>query len=135
MIGTIRKHQTWLWGVIITVTIISFVIFFNPSNRVGNGRVAANYGSFSGVRINEEEFLHTRSEVYLSQLFINSAWPENNYDPTQDIYQRLFLVRKAQELGIHISPDLVAQNARELVKQRLERLRITSPEMFVEASP
>ncbi len=30
MFGTIRKHQNWLWAVIITVIIISFVVFFGP---------------------------------------------------------------------------------------------------------
>lgn len=37
MFGTIRKHQNWLWAVIITVVIISFVIFFSPDARIGGG--------------------------------------------------------------------------------------------------
>ena len=31
MFGTIRKHQQWLWIVIITLTILSFLIFFGPA--------------------------------------------------------------------------------------------------------
>jgi len=38
MFGTIRKHQTWLWAIIITLTIISFVIYFGPQSRVSQGR-------------------------------------------------------------------------------------------------
>ncbi len=37
MFGTIRKHQNWLWAIIITVVIISFVIFFSPDARIGGG--------------------------------------------------------------------------------------------------
>ena len=38
MFGTIRKHQTWLWAVIITLTIISFVVFFSPYSKLNNER-------------------------------------------------------------------------------------------------
>jgi uncharacterized membrane protein YdjX (TVP38/TMEM64 family) len=49
MFGTIRKHQTWLWMVIIVFTIIAFVIFFTPGGQnplAGGG--GANYGLVNG---------------------------------------------------------------------------------------
>src|SRR6266851_3157475 len=57
MIGTIRKHQTWLWAVIITLTIISFVWYFGPSSKMSDARRGpANYGSINGERINQADF-------------------------------------------------------------------------------
>ena len=70
MFGTIRKHQTWLWAVIATITIVSFVVFFNPNNRgTGSSRSTADYGSINGERISEEDFGNGRKEVDLQSLF------------------------------------------------------------------
>ena len=46
MIGTIRKHSKWLWAVIITATIISFVYWGAGSSQVGSGsgRAGGDFG-------------------------------------------------------------------------------------------
>ena len=52
MFGTIRKHQTWLWAVIITVIIFSFVIYFSPYSKMNDSRRGpVNLGSINGERI------------------------------------------------------------------------------------
>src|SRR6266446_4095535 len=55
MFGTIRRHQTWLWAVIITITIISFVIFFGPQSRFNSsGReTSVYYGSINGQPVDK----------------------------------------------------------------------------------
>ena len=71
MFGTIRKHQTWLWTVIATITIVSFVVFFNPNNRgTGSSRGPANFGSVNGERISEDDFYNARKEVDLQYFFM-----------------------------------------------------------------
>ena len=58
MFGTIRKHQTWLWAVIITVIIISFVIFFSPYSKMNDTPPGpANLGSINGESISQEEYV------------------------------------------------------------------------------
>jgi hypothetical protein len=136
MFGTFRKHQTWLWAVIITVIIFSFVIYFSPYSKMNDSRRGpANLGSINGERISEEEYIHARSEVYLRSFFMNGNWPDEEAKKQggaieRDTYQWLLLNQKQKQLGIHISPDVVAQAARTMVSQ-FQRSGITSPEMFV----
>ena len=136
MFGTIRKHQTWLWALIITVIIVSFVFFFSPYSKFNSNRVAANFGSLSGQAISEEEFVETQREVYVRHFMLNGNWPDDEakkqgFDLTRDTYYRVLLIRKQSELGIHISPELVAQVAQDMVKP-FEKARITSATMFVQ---
>src|SRR6266404_1363603 len=137
MFGTIRKHQTWLWAVIITITIVSFVFFFSPYSKFNSGRRGpVNLGSLSGQAISEEEYSETRNEIYLRYFFMNGNWPDeaaknSGFDPQRDTYYRILLIRKQADMAIHISPEIVAQVAKEMVRP-FEKMRITSPTMFVE---
>ena len=137
MFGTIRKHQNWLWMIIITVIIISFVIFFSPYSRVDDGRRGGNYGSVSGERISREEFANAQREVYLRHFFSSGGqWPDeearrSGFDPMRETYQWLFLVQKQRDMNIHISSEQVAQFAREMVRP-LERRGITTPQQFID---
>ena len=118
MFGTIRKHQTWLWAIIITLTIISFVYFFSPYQKMSNaGRGPANYGSVNGERVSEEDFANTRREVDLRYFFMSGGnWPDENaknmgFDPlrvSSRLYRRrqrrrcdLFAVQRVKETFPH----------------------------------
>ncbi len=71
MFGTIRKHQTWLWAIIITVVIISFVVFFSPYSRMNDShRVSANLGSINGETISQEEYVKAYKEICLRTFFM-----------------------------------------------------------------
>src|SRR5437899_1800361 len=121
MIGTIRKHQTWLWAIIITVTVISFVIFFSPYSKVSNvSRGQVYYGSINGERIREEDFVNARREIDLRYFFLSSGnWPTEQeakkagFDVERETYQWLLLIRKEQQMGIHISGDVAARFFRD----------------------
>src|SRR5689334_14766948 len=98
MFGTIRKHQTWLWTIIATVTIVSFVVFFNPNNRgVGSSRGPANFGSINGERITEEDYRNAQKEVLLQYYFMSGGhWLDNEteakkagFDFEKEVYVRL----------------------------------------------
>src|SRR6266853_4697930 len=137
MFGTIRTHQTWLWAVIITIIIISFVIFFGPQSRSNSsGReVAVDYGSINGQIVNRERFGQANKEIYLRYFFLNNGtWPteeakKSGWDSQRETYTRLLLIQKQEQLGIHIGSEVVAQFAQNILRPR-ERSGISSPEDF-----
>ena len=136
MFGTIRKHQTWLWAVIITLTIISFVIFFSPYSKLNDSRRGpVNLGSINGARISEQDFVNARNEIYLRDFLTSGSWPDEEAKKSggqieRETYQWLLLIQKQQQLGIHVSTDVIATVARSMVGQ-LQRSGITSPDMFI----
>jgi len=75
MFGTIRKHQKWLWAVIITLTIISFVIFFSPYSKMNSGvRRSGNYGSINGQRVTDQDYINAYREVDLAHFLMTGRW-------------------------------------------------------------
>jgi hypothetical protein len=134
MFGTIRRHQKWLWAVIVTLTIISFLYFFNPAAK--NGSVtASNRGSLYGRQITEDEFIAAQREVYLRYFFMTGNWPDDEskrrgYDPYIETYKWLLLIQKQEQIGVHVSADSGADAAREMLAP-LQRNGLTSPSMFV----
>lgn len=137
MFGTIRKHQTWLWGVIITLTIISFVIFFSPYSKMNSGvRRAGNYGSINGQRVTEQQYFNAYREVDLAHFMMTGRWlhddrKDSRSDPEREVYQWLLLLQKQEQLGIHVSEDAAAQTGQQMV-HAFERQGITSPSVFIE---
>ena len=116
MFGTFRKHQTWLWVVIIVVIVISFVIYFSPYSRLNNAtrRMPVNLGSINGERITEEQFVHARSEVYLRYFFMTGNWPNDEAlkqggQVERDTYQWLLLIQKQDQMGIRFSPAVACR--------------------------
>jgi hypothetical protein len=136
MFGTIRKHQTWLWAIIITLTIISFVIFFSPYSKLNDTRrVSYNLGTINGEKITQEEYVKAYKEICLRTFFMTGNWPDDEArkqggDVERESYQWLLLEQKQKEFGIHIGTDAVAQRARAMIGQ-FQRSGITSPDMFL----
>src|SRR5438874_681003 len=135
MIGTIRKHQTWLWSVIIAATVVSFVIYFSPYSKLNSARRGPiNRGSINGQRISEEEFAQAWHEVELEFFFRSGGgWPTDEskragWDQIQQTYHWLLLLQKEDQFGIHISSDAVAQAARAMLGQ-FQRSELT-PDIF-----
>ena len=109
MIGTIRKHSGWLWGVIMTATIISFIWWgAGPSARTGSGRVSGDYGTMYGRKITQHDYVEVRNEFYIFYRIHYGDWPDKNPNLSKDdlqreIYIRLLLNQKADALGIYVS--------------------------------
>jgi hypothetical protein len=151
MFGTIRRHQTWLWAVIITLTVISFVIFFNPnmrySGREGGGRV--NLGSIDGKAVSLDDYRAMQAEVILNYFLSHGEWPDKDpsakqlgFNLERDTYYRLFLVGRFESLGIQVSRKAVGEYAAEILRSmrpeefeqkilRSHGLQITDFERFV----
>jgi hypothetical protein len=121
MIGTIRKHSKWLWVVIITLTVISFIWWgAAPSQRGGGGRGGGDYGSIDGQKITQQQFYQQLNEFKLFYLFRYGTWPDKKSNLTQDdiareTYIRLLLIQKASDLGIHVGVDTTAAVANQLL--------------------
>ena len=136
MFGTIRRHQTWLWVVISTLTIISFVYYFGPQSKVSQGRGgAANLGTINGERITPEEYDQTRREVYLRYFFMSGTFPNEEsrkmgFDESRDTYYRLLFIHKQKDLGIHVGDDTIERTARNMLHP-LQKANINSPAAFV----
>lgn len=137
MFGTIRKHQTWLWVVIITLTVISFVWFFSPSQGGGQGGGGGGYyGSIAGDKISALDFRNAQREVALHHFLTTGRWPDEDmrsggFDPERETYQWLLLVHKIEQMKVRVGPEEVARIARERIRP-FERMGITSPAMFVQ---
>ena len=121
MIGSIRKHSKWLWWVIASLTIISFIGWnIAPANR--NGGVGGNgdYGRLYGHKITQLDYINAQREFYLFYWVRNNEWPNRNpnfkdRDLEEQIYLRLMLTKKAEALGIHVDDKAAADAAAEML--------------------
>jgi hypothetical protein len=138
MIGTIRRHQTWLWVIIAGLTISSFVIL-GPSNLRFNslfgfgGRGGGGDGSIGKINdreISEDDFQKAFEEVRLHYLTVYGRWPGDDEDARNNIkmetYYRLKENAEEDALGIQIGDDAVADFGRRI----LMALRVETPDMF-----
>ncbi len=123
MFGTIRKHQKWLWLLIIIPTIITFVWYFGPTSRVNRGgqRGAPNLGSINGQPVTAEQYDNARSEIFLRYFFASSGtWLDEQEAKRmgleREIYQRLLLLQKIEEMGIHVNSEVVAEIAKNIIR-------------------
>lgn len=122
MIGTIRKHSGWLWGIIIIATIISFVFWgTGPAARNGGGGGGNDYGTIYGHKLTLQDYVEGRNEYYIFYRLHYGEWPDKNpnlskNDLEREIYVRLLLIQKATGLGIYASDDAVVTAANEMLR-------------------
>jgi SurA-like N-terminal domain len=127
MIGTIRKHSTVLWIIVIAATIVCFVVFFSPYQRMsGQGGGSGNYGSINGERISREDLVNAQHEVDLRYFFNYRSWPDaaaqqKGFDLSRETYFRLLMIQKQKQLGIYVSPEAVAKVASQILHSEVLR--------------
>ncbi len=118
MFASIRRHQKWLWFIIIAVIILSFVVFFSPTARYGSGREDSDMdlGTVDGQPIERRQFLETYRESLLSYLFRFGEWPtkdamsrQNDYDAEKETRNRLLLLKRVADLGIRVNDEGAAK--------------------------
>jgi hypothetical protein len=114
MFGTIRKHSTWLWLIIITLTIISFVFWGANTARLQSG--PTSFGRLSGEPISRADFFNARNEVILRNFLERGQRPDRNSDVEQETYVWLFHVQKLNDLGIHVPKETIAKVANNYVR-------------------
>jgi peptidyl-prolyl cis-trans isomerase D len=123
MIGTIRKHSKWMWWVIIVAIIITFVYWGSAINgpRGGSRGGRGNFGVINGETISQSSFFDAQREVMLSHFFATGEWPDGgrknpNFDLEREIWFRLLLIQKQNELGIVVGDEAVAKTAAERMR-------------------
>ena len=137
MFGTIRKHQTWLWAVIITLTVISFVVYFSPYSKMNSSaRRPGAYGSINGDKISETDYRNAYRDVDLHTFFMSGHWlgedkKRTDEDTQREVYQWLLLNWEQDRLGIHVDEQTAAEYARGMLRS-FERLGVTSSQMFID---
>ncbi len=125
MIGTIRKHQTWLWGLVIAATIISFVVYFSPNQRNGGGgslfggAPGPDLGSVNGEKITPAELASAERQATLFFRIRSGSWPETQ-DQQKQIRrmaeQNLVIQALLKEYKITPTTDSAARVLREILQ-------------------
>ncbi|HUS34514.1 MAG TPA: SurA N-terminal domain-containing protein [Verrucomicrobiae bacterium] len=123
MFANIRRHQKWLWYIIASAVIISFTWYLNPSNqggRGGGGMFNSNVGTINGRPITRTQYGDVQKDALLKYFFTYGSWygsdefsRQNEGFLDREIRQRLFLLEKARELNVHVTPENVAEWFRE----------------------
>jgi hypothetical protein len=117
MIGTMRKHQQWLWVLIVAAVVVSFVVFMDPSQRLGvGGGGDVGFGTLYGKPISREEYRDATFSVRIAEALRTGRAPSNSDGNARDILQRVLLSRKARDLGIQVGDDAVAAQLRREFK-------------------
>jgi peptidyl-prolyl cis-trans isomerase D len=118
MIGTIRRHQTWLWAIIITLTIGSFVVFGPTNTRMGNifGSQKENLGTLAGQPVTRAALDNSVKEVLLDYFLKHDQWPnEQSVDVLREAYWRLMIIQKQKDLGVEVSTEAIANFAHRFI--------------------
>ncbi|MDB6130890.1 MAG: hypothetical protein JWM04_1997 [Verrucomicrobiales bacterium] len=108
---TIRRHQNWIWYILIFVIIIAFVVFFNPASKMSSGRGGSDrdWGTLRGRPITGKEYSDAKKEAEIFYFLKFHQWPtardQFGFDADRETYNRLFMMDKFRELKIQISPE------------------------------
>ena len=121
MFGFFRKHR-WILVVALSLTIISFLFWGANTLQMGGGGGGGGtkFGTVYGQKITQDDYLGAKREFYLFYLFHYRAWPDKagmtEMDLNREIYIRLLLVKKAGQLGIHVSDEAAGKVANQLLR-------------------
>ncbi|HTI71356.1 MAG TPA: SurA N-terminal domain-containing protein [Candidatus Limnocylindria bacterium] len=116
MFGTIRKHQSWLWGIIVTLTIVSFVVFYGTGSQRSDFSTQQSFGTLYGRRISREDMLNARRAAEISEKL--QGRNRRTGDIQQDTMRYLLIDSKVKQLGIVVGDDAVAKAIKEMLKDR-----------------
>lgn len=123
MFGTIRKHSTWMWAIIIVVVVISFVIYFSPDARY---HVLGRKGK-SGFHVNNRpiagpEYEDALNEAKLQFFFRYGSFPDRtdemarqNFRAEEAANSRLLLAELLRQMNIQVGIDATLRLRDELL--------------------
>ena len=117
MIGSIRKHSNWLWAIIVTAVIASFVIW----SDAGGGRNSfdfggSDFGKLYGRPITRDQLLKARTAVSVDDALRGGRARGASADNERQVAELMVLQAKVKEMGIQVSDDAVGKYLRENFK-------------------
>ena len=121
MFGTIRRHQAWLWWIIGSITIISFVIL-GPSScadlRMGGAR-GSNLGTIGDHPIMPDEFAKAKREAVLGYFLSTGRLPDSKseFNEDREALVLLFFAAKEKQLGITVSQESLGEVGRNVMSR------------------
>jgi hypothetical protein len=125
MIGTIRRHQKWLWGVIIAATIVSFTAYLSPTSKYGGGigssspSSAPDLGSINGEPVTPGQLQAAEREAAIFFYIRTGAWPNSEEQKKQLVplaQQSLVLQALMKEYKINATTDAAARFAKQVFR-------------------
>lgn len=111
-----------MWGIIITVVIITFVFWGSNSSNYGDrAQGDVNLGKINGEAIPLEAYRSAMREVYLLFFLSYGEWPDDNskrmgFDVDRETYFRLLMLQKLKQEKIRVADETVAKVAAELLR-------------------
>jgi len=124
-----------MWWLIIFATIITFVWWGSSPSMNGGGGGSGNFGRIDGKNITSTEYEAARREVMLMYFFASGgSWPDrgalkSGFDLERETYFRVFLNRRQQEMGVHVSQETLAKIASDRLRA-MNRGKPVSAEEF-----
>src|SRR5579863_301411 len=106
MFGTIRRHQSWLYPIFAVIIILPFLAYFNPASRGGGGGLfgfmkggQSPYGVIACRTVTAAQYDNAAADILLPFVMSGRQRPDpNSPEMKYEIYQRLFLQAKADQL-------------------------------------
>lgn len=121
MIGTLRRHSQWLWGIIITVVIVTFVIFFSPNVGNNQSRGEADYGTIYGQPIKRDELAQAYTDARLGYFLSTGQWPDRDerarmfgFNLDAEARQRLLINHQVRQHGIDAGETAVKEEIKNI---------------------
>lgn len=116
MIGSLRKHQSWVWIIAIPFVIVSFVVFFSPAAKIrGRDDGGGSFGSINGRPIKRDEFVSAEKLATLQALLRTGQVPRNGQEIRQEVFNRILIDEAIRHYRIEISPAVTAKFLRNLL--------------------
>ena len=108
MIGSIRKHSNWLWAIIVTAVISSFVIWSDASgSRNSFDFGGSDFGKLYGRPITRDQLLKARSAAAVDEALRGGRTRGASTDNERQVAELMVLQAKVKEMGIQVSDDAV----------------------------
>ena len=117
MIGSIRKHSNWLWAIIVTAVIASFLIWSDArGGRNSFDLGGADFGKLYGRPITRDQLIKARTAAAVDDALRGGRGRGASADNERQVAELMVLQAKVKELGIQVSDEAVGKYLRDNFK-------------------